>query len=982
MAQAADTPATSAQALEEVTVTGSRIRRAVPDTVQPIDIVAGQSILDRGLANVADAVNELPGVGVPTGPVGGQGGQTVGRNFVNLFNLGSQRTLVLVNGRRFVSGNPPAPPVSSDQGEQANVVGGGDQVDLNNIPVGLIDRVETVQAGGAAVYGSDAVAGVVNIILKKNFQGFEVDGQYGNTTVHDFPTHSGRITAGINFADGRGNIAGNFEVSGTGSLVERDRAFSAAGLSTVANPNFGEPGEPARIYIPDHSFDEFTSGGVPFLLPVPVPIPSPRCTTTPGVPMFCMAKQNGQPLRFDTNGNLVPYDLGTYYQPAFASGGDGYRIADVTSLVTSIDRQVFTGLGHFDLTDHVKLSGEVLASSIDAKAPANQGIFNTDLLGEPNNSIMFTLANPFLSDQARGILAAQGAGAFWLSRASLDLVPDNSAVRSTQKTQRGLVSLDGDFDVGERNFYWNTSYGYGHVEGRFTSNGINQQRFLYAVDAVRDPSGQIVCNVKLTNPGSTDPDIQACQPVNLFGAGAPSEAAREYLGLTFGSDFTSHQSDFVANFGGDLFKLPTGSLSFTTGVEYRRETADFTPNAASAAGLGRDIPVVGQSGKYDTKEIYAEVLVPIVGGDFTLPGVHALELDASGRRVDHSLAGNNNAWSAGLRWSVIPDLSLRATRSSTFRSPSLTELFLPASSAQQGGIDPCDRRNITSGPNAGVRQANCQALFTELGLPANFQLTSIAQNATITVINSGNPDLVNETAQSWSFGLSYVPHYVPGLEFRFDHVRIDLKNAISSFDLTSILSTCYDDPSYPVADVCGRFVRDGQAQLTGATTGYINAGFRNFRGDSFDIDYQLPESRLGRVRVSLGAFHLRELEESISGLGFDFDPIAGEVNTPEWSGRATLDYSFRDFGAVWTTRYVGSAVFDKTNTAATVDILGVPHYTKHDVVLRYRLFDKYTVRAGVTNLTNEFPPYPISYANSGVYDVIGRSWFLGLNAKF
>jgi outer membrane receptor protein involved in Fe transport len=281
-----------------------------------------------------------------------------------------------------------------------------------------------------------------------------------------------------------------------------------------------------------------------------------------------------------------------------------------------------------------------------------------------------------------------------------------------------------------------------------------------------------------------------------------------------------------------------------------------------------------------------------------------------------------------------------------------------------------------------VRLANCQALFTSLGLPANYQLTSIAQNASISVINSGNPDLQNETALSWSFGLSYVPHYVPGLELRFDHVRIDLTNAISSFDLPTVLATCYDDPTYPTAGVCGRFTRDNQAQLTGATTGYINAGYRNFRGDSFDVDYQLPESRFGRVRLSIGAFHLKTLEQSITGLGFDVDHIAGEVNTPKWSGHATLDYSLGAFGAIWSTRYVGASVFDNTNTAASVNILGVPHYTKHDVVLRYQLFDKYTVRAGVNNVTNKFPPYPISYANSGVYDVIGRSWFLGLNAKF
>ncbi|GIL41664.1 TonB-dependent receptor domain-containing protein [Roseiterribacter gracilis] len=962
---------------EEIVVTGSRIRRSNLETPAPVQAVTAAEIERKGITNIADAINELPIAGMPQAPRGDQGDSATGRNYLNLFNLGTQRTLVLVNGRRYISSNPPSATGTP-----------GNQVDLNTIPTGFIDRIEVVEAGGAAVYGTDAVAGVVNIILKKRFTGVDLDFQYGISDRDDYPTRRERGTIGFDFADGRGNFAVSAEHAWTGSLTAMSRDWSAAGLTTVSNPRntSNTDGIPAQITVPDHRFIEFSVGGVPFRAPAPLPnfiltMPNPNGSGT-------------VPALFGPGGQLIPYNIGTYYQPAFSSGGDGYRLADVTSLVTGVRRTNVSSIGSYDIADNVRLSGEFSYSSTRAKEPVNQGIFNTALLTGNNGPIRMTTANPFLSDQARTILNNQGASTFFLSRASMDLVPDGSAVSAGTEIYRGVLALDGDFRAFDRDFYWNVSANHAYGSGYFRSYGVNANRFNLAVDAVRAPNGQIVCNSTLQNPTSTNPDIAGCQPLNLFGAGSPSQAARDYVSALFERSYTNHQFNYLGSIGGDVVTLPGGKVKFVTGLEYRKDSAAFTPNANAANGIGRDIAIASVKGDYDTKEIYGETVVPILGGNFTLPFVQALEFSGSGRYVDHSIAGTDNAWSLGAKWKVTEDFSLRGTRSNTFRTPSLVELFLPASSSLTSGIDPCDARNINAGANPGQRTANCQALFRSLGLPSNFSLTSLGQNASVVnSINSGNPKLKNEHSTSWSAGFVAQPRWVPGLTFTADWVRFNVQDAIVTFDLATILRTCYDSPAGAAS--CSNFTRDSQAQLATARTGYVNAGFIKYYGQNFVLDYQVPLDKIfagdpGRLGVTLSLNHTQSLATSVTG--FSYDAVHGDnvvsgsgsgAQAPKWGGKIDVRYDWGPVGVNWTTRYVSSAVFDRTYTIENRDILGVDEYWQHDVAMHWEFRPGMTARFGVSNLADAKPPYPISYVTNALYyDVIGRSYFAGLNLKF
>jgi iron complex outermembrane recepter protein len=961
--------AQAGQPSEVITITGSRIRRVTFDTPQPITTVTGESIDQRGLTNMADAINELPVAGVPVSPVGEQEQATTGRNFINLFNLGSQRTLTLVNGNRFVGGNPAA--TSGNPGSQ---------VDMNNIPTGLVDRVEIVEAGGAAVYGSDAIAGVVNILLKDDFEGFEADFQTGVAEPGDYDSHRVRFTAGGNFLDGRANLAANYEWSRTGTLLAADREFTSRGVATVSNPD----APPRLLTIFDHSFSEFNAGGVLFAAPAPLPqfrvqVPDPD---NPGQSM---------PVQFAPDGSLVRFDPGTYYQPAFASGGDGFRVRDAQSVMSPVERHVFTAIGHIDLTPSVRLKGEFLFSNVEATEPANQGIFNTALLTGDSGPLMMTLANPFLTDQARSTLASAGVGAFFLNRAHLDLLPDNASVRAGGDTYRAVAGLEGDFEAAGRTLFWDVSGSIARTEGYISNYNIHQRRFELGIDAVRAPNGDIVCAATLANPNSADPDIAQCQPINLFGAGAPSAEARDYVSLEFRRDYEIEQRYITANIGGSVFDLPAGPVDFVAGLEFREEKSAFTPNEAAAQGLGRAIPVQAISGSYDTSEIYTEVLVPVLGDGFDLPFAQSLELQGAVRFVSNSLAGDETAWSLGGQWEVVDGLTFRGTRSRTFRAPSVLELFLPqAESMSAAGLDPCDIRNIGTGPNPATRQANCQAMFLERGLPADFELNSVAQNASIPIVTGGNPELVNEIADSWSVGFVLQPAFIPGLTVAVDTVDIAIKDGISNFNLQSILSTCYDAPD-PDPEVCGRFVRDDQAQLVTATTGYINAGYINFAGESIRVDYSVPLEALpvfsgfddpGSLNVSANGLRTRVQEISVSGLGFDLDDTAGEISSPEWTWRFDANYSRGPLRLLWSTQYIGSAVFDNTAGENDRDYPGVGSYFKHDATVHYRFTDSVAARVGVNNVFDETAPYPLGWNQARNYDVIGRFFFAGVNVSF
>jgi iron complex outermembrane receptor protein len=949
-------------AVEEIVVTGSRIRRTDTETPEPVGVVSAEAVKERGFINIADAINDLPQArgSQTTRPGRASQGAAAGRDFISLFNLGSQRTLTLVNGRRFVGSNP------------AGAGAGGNQVDINNIPTGLVDRVETVQATGGAVYGSDAIAGVVNIILKKNYEGLEIDGQTGISDRGDYRRQLGRVTAGKNFLDGRANVAINLEYSKTDSLNGNERKATDRSYTNATNPKntSNTDGIPNLILIQDWRVPEASAGGLVF--------------TNTGSALTGLVKVNGSPVTFGPGGVLVPYKVGTVYGPTTAGGdSDGVNFADHITLITGSERYNATLLGRYDLTDNIHLSTELLASKLKAREPTNQNISNVNFSTGASGGITLSLDNAFLQPAARAALIGAGiTNTFDISRWHEDI---GTALTNDSNTYRALVGLDGDFKWADRNFYWNASFSRGKSKGTTESNDIYQQRWLYSIDSVANAGGAPVCRVTRDNPTSTDANIRNCVPINLFGVGAPSQAALDYVLLKYTTEFQVDQTDGQANFGGDLVKLPAGNLSFVAGWEYRKDQSAYNPDARAIAGIGRSLAATAINGEYHTNEFYGEGVAPILGGDFNpIPFVTKAEVTGSYRRVDNSLAGKNNAWSYGGRLTVFNDLTLRATKSKTFRAPNLFELFLPQTTGQGSPLpDPCDVGNILSGNVPAVRQANCAKSFQALGLPANFQLSS-DQRTTRNVITGGNPNLKNEVADNWTVGFVYQPHFVQGLTFTADWVKIDVTNAITNFNLPAVLQACYDSPT--ASPFCGNFTRNAQGNVNpGALTGYSNAGYLKFEAETYQIDYDVPLQILlpmfdepGHLNVALNALHTTRQNTSASGLGFDVIRNAGTTVSPEWEGQVNFRYIRGPLRVNWNVQYTDKTLVNLTDTLEQRDVLGFDAYIQHDVSVQYQFNDKITGRVVVQNLFDAQPPY----GTAAIGDIIGRYYFVGLNYRF
>lgn len=959
----AETQAESA-AVDDIVVTGSRIRRVQTTTTAPVSVIDAEVLSERGFVQVGQALNQITSA-TPSTPVASGSGSAAGsgQQFPNLFGLGAGRTLSLVNGRRFVTS-------SSGMGDRV--------VDTNLIPTGLLERVDVVQAGGAAVYGSDAIAGVINYVLKDDFEGLEVDAQYGISSRDDYPQSSVRLTFGDNFLDGRANLAGNVEWSKSDPLYGQDRPRSNLSRLTVSNSaNTGDSdGIPAVRELLDAHFWPFNTNGVIFSTPAPV--------------SAFLVRSGGVAQQFSADGtSLINYDTGTVAGVPFASGGDGYDYRDLAALYSGVERFNVNMVGRYDLTDRIKLKGELLyANTVGSDPYGTQGSTRTVLNSAASGAgpIAFYRTNPFLSSTALAQLSAASpsfaaGGPLWLSKSFADILPTREYVTDTD-VWRGLIALEGDFDWADRNFYWSLSASRGVTKGDESGWATWTSRLTNAVNAVSS-GGQAVCAINAD--ASTTNDDAACVPINIFGTGTITDAMRDYVAVEVGERFENTQDDILATIGGEMFQLPAGPASFSLAYEYRREKAEFNPYAANQLGLvGSGVATVATSGSYNTNEVSAEVLVPIFGGDFTLPFVKTLEVDGAYRIVDNSIAGKEDVWGAGLRWEVVTGLTFRASRSRNFRAPTLDQLFAPSTTAL-GSIaqNPCDADRINSGPNPAVRLANCQALFAAnpgWGPLAGFQ--DPGENFTnVMITTGGNPNLKNEVSDTTTFGVVFQPTFVPGLTIVADRIELELSDGLSAFTPQNFLATCFDTSPMP-ADVCSQFTYNSLGQVATANSTTFNAGTVRYEGEIYTVNYAFGlanafrrDADWGRLELGLEVTHNALLETSVTG--FDYTRTDDTTVTPDWVTRFDARYARGPVRLSYTMNYLPESKVNRFDTIETTPTPLIDENVRHNLSGEYR-FGDYAVRAGVTNLTDEEPSYPTR--NYG--DILGRQYFVGLNARF
>jgi iron complex outermembrane receptor protein len=962
-----DPAASAGSTVAEVVVTGSRIHRTDASSTTPIQSVTTEDLTERGYVEVGQMLNDLssntPTFATP--PSNGFPVVTAGHESPNLFGLGAGRTLTLVNGRRMVT-------TGSGLYDRS--------VDSNIIPIGLLDRVDIVEGGGSAIYGSEAIAGVVNYVLKSHFTGAELDAQYGISSRGDDRRPSLRGTFGTDFADGRGNIAVNVDWSKTDSLAYESRPWTASALTTIPNPaNVSTTdGQPPTIYVSNGRVWTYNNNGVIF-----TPFSGFSPTTS-----NLLRNGSGSALQFSSDGSsIIPYDPGVT-NGTKAIGGQGQSYADLSSLTAGLERADLYGVAHYDITPHMKVSSEWLYShELTDDEEGTQGV--SYFAGGGYGPVSFTANNPFLTASEVASLSAAypafASGSPLLLSKTLQILPNRDRTES-QDTWRGVLALDGDFTAFDRKFYYSASYS---LAGSATEDKVHDQyvdHLANALDAVRNSSGQIVCAINAVT--VTDP---ACVPINPFaGYAQQNPKALSYATLVSGDNDFNLQTDFLLTLGGDLIRLPGGMLRFSTAYEHRYESARFKPFLVDELGYSSS-PATPESGHYDTNEYSAEVLIPVLGGGFKLPFAKALELTGSFRHVDNSLAGSDDVWAVGGRWEIAYGLGFRASRSRNFRAPTLDAQFAPVSSSiTTPGADPCDASYIDQGPNPAARQANCKALFAahpEYGPLATFHDAYTNISAT-RVTYGGNPDLKSEISDSFTWGLTYKPDYIPGLVATADRTEVEIDNAFTDVNPQTATALCYDTGD---AEACNSFTRNSAGYIDTAHDQTQNAGYLVYQGEIYTANYRFPISRFtggtsnwGTLEVGGDATHITRYGIKATALSSEVDYqgvfsssfFTGIYYEPKWRARFDLRYSRGPLKVFYSFNYLPDVKSAPTATIENTPDPIIAGNITHDLSAEYT-WRKCVFTVGVDNLTDQGPSFPtVTYG-----DVYGRRFFVGVKTR-
>lgn len=964
----------------EIVVTGSRIRRTGYDTLEAAIVDDREQIERRGYTNVIEALNETPGFVVQrTGGVNsigtGQGTFTAGQNFADFFGLGSQRTLTLVNGRRFVSSNTVATGGAS-----------GQQVDLNVIPAGLIERIETIAIGGAPVYGSDAIAGTVNVILRTDYEGLRLSGQYGISEQGDYSGYTVRALGGLNFDEDRGNVAIGVEYNKQTGVRLLDRATT---VTSYANP----AGPPSFLLSENAVLRQVTLGGLPF---------------RPGT-FANIVNSAGQFVQFTNGGVLVPYVPGPRLTNSLNEGGDGIPQAFFQSLVSPTERLIVSGIGHYDLTPGVRVFAEVNYARSEGKEINDLAAIASPFITGTFASI--SINNPFISPEARATLLANGIpanGTFPLARDFSDVVgQDGSLFENTITLFRAVAGLEGEFALFGERARWDVSLNYGRSRGRLETTYIDTTRLNDALNTVRNASGQIVCAS-----GNA-----ACVPLDPFGPNSVSAAAAEYVTDNGRATSTNTQRMATANINGALpFRISTDPIAFNIGVEYRKETGEFDPDPL----LRRDFNLLGlplasgyvpQEGSFETREVYGELSVPLISPAMDFPVIDRLSLEGAVRYVDNSIAGGDLTWAAGGRLAprlpgILNGLLFRGVYTQAIRAPAITELFSGASPTRGNIADPCDRLRFRTGPAPAVREANCRTALQALGTTPEAFVSTTQTGLSPIGTNSGNPDLENERAKSWSVGVVYQPPAIPGLRLAADWSDISLTNGIATLGIGALINACYDSSAFPNVATCDAFRRLASTEVgagsanpvrvtgdiaNGYRSGFVNTSSLDFAGLIISAEYSLPLQRLfggapasSRISFSAKLFHNDKFINRIT----DTSPIlnqVGGIGLPDWSGQFNLVYADSHFSGSLQALWTGPVQNDIT---ATPDLLApedndIGNYWRFNASMGYRINEQLRLQMVVNNLFDRRLSQAELFSRAfSSYDLIGRRYLFSATIEY
>lgn len=975
-AQRNDGASASLPSTADIVVTGTRTSSKVTD--QPVVVISGDSVINQGYTQIGEALTNQPQFGVPANsPIGNQGFSGAGQSFSNLYNLGSQRTLTLVNGTRFVSAA-----TSSVFGASV-----GTPVDLGQIAPALLDRIDVVSVGGAPIYGADAIAGTINIILKKNFQGIDLTGSDSITERGDGHDYNASLLVGKNFSGGRGNITLNVYYDHQDGLPTSSRFVTSADAPFLGKTT-SATGPQNVAYFGGDRFSVVTNTGIPLAIDnIPFNGTAAGGAADPifGAPFQTITNAAGQALVFSPSGRLVPFNHGTVVgSNTDEAGGDGFRTNDYGTLLSQTNRIQGVLLGHYDFSEHLKFHAEGWASRDSATNISTQTLYNTALFSGPGGggisygNYIVSTTNPYLSAADRTTIvnslaaAGQPTNQFYLARANTDLYAGQFTTRSS--LARGVAGLDGDFAIGTHKFSWEGTVTYGQTNSTTSQPGLVFQNILNAVNAVVGANGQIVCA-----PGYTNAPIatvsSACAPLNLFGTGNVSQAALDYINAPAITRQVDKQLDAVVDIKGTLVHLPGGDLNAVVGGEIRRESQAFDPGTFFSGAYSQYAVIAPVRGSYRTHEAFTELTVPVIGRDMGVPLIRELTLHGAARYTDNSLNGSFWSYTGGGNISPVDGLTFRGNYTRSFREPSVTEAFAPIATTFEYGNDPCDSQFLSGGASPATRAKNCAAA----GVPTGF--SSAIVNATVQGLGGGNPHLGNETADSWTAGADFAPHFLRGLVINADYIHIDISNEIVQAGIGPILQACYDSPSYPNSPFCSDFTRDPTShQITSFTDTFLNIASQSYRAAQVAGRYSLALTRFGLPEtaglINISVNYLHEFtNQSVIGSG-SVQIVHDAVGEPADAVTTIIDWRTKRFDWSWTVIYDGPTKVNPNNPATQYQYYRVGTYVMANTSLGYAVNDHFKIRAVINN------PFGLGVTYAGPVPVLSNSNVSALSKEF
>lgn len=930
-AQPADAAAQGGEGAEggepqQVVVTGSRVVTNGANAPTPVTTVNSDQLLQAAPSSIPDALNQLPQMLNSNTPqstgVGTTG--TVGQTFLNLRSLGANRTLILVDGARIVPSSLQA------------------TTDVSLIPEGLIQRVDIVTGGASAVYGSDAVAGVVNFILDTKYSGLKADIQGGESTYQDARNGKIEITAGSDVLGGRGHfvVSGEFyKNDGVSEYADRPWFNSCALISNPA----GVP-----TYLPEcgvHSA-EFTYGGMIATGPLKGTYFGPG-----GVPLQFQygSLVTSSTMVGGTGAGGANPDVGAYFQPD-----------------PGVERKNVFGHFDYDLTDNVTAYVQVLEAEGDASYVGTwpwQGL---------TSGYTIQIDNAYLPTSIRNEMLADGITSFLMNRYDDDFGP--LLVNTTNDTTEYKAGIHALWNGWKIEAYAQT--GENHFLETTANNPIVNNEYN-AADAVVNPAtGQVVCRSTLTQPGN------GCVPIDLFGNGSPSPQAVAYVTGTSWSRILAKEDVSEVSASGQPFSLWAGPVTIAFGSGYRYESAEQTSDPISSGvkdftggylgfppalqgvfggfDRGNAQPV---SGDFDLWELFGETLLPLAKN---LPGAESLDFNGGVRFTDYSTSGGVESWKAGLVDQATDDVRLRVARSRDIRAPNVNELY--------------------SGKNQG--QGNLIDDFQPIGSPNRTPI--------VYTVTSGNVDLKPEIADTWTYGIVFTPTAVPRLTASIDRYDINIQDAITTLGAQTTIDQCYAGAT----SLCSLLTRDADGVLTSVSTPYLNIGAEKTAGEDIEMDYTLPVSEVvaggvGDVSFRALANHTDHLTEIIPGAPAVL--LAGQTGAaggvPHWKGTFDVQYGGHPVSLFLQERFIGPGkinnTYPATELAPQYNSVGSVYYT--DVTLTYDFsatHKDWSAYFTVNNVFNRDPPLaPAPYfvfgtsgggTNGSLFDVIGRAYTLGI----